>query len=152
MRPDFAANSSPTPPPASLCLPHRAPFLFVSEVVELEAGVRAVGAWMVTGDEDFFRGHFPDEPIVPGVLLTEALAQLSGIVAFGGIERPTRGRLARIDVKVLDAVRPPVRFELRSHRVRGMGVLQQFEVSAHVEGRMVCSGAITLVDANGGPA
>jgi 3-hydroxyacyl-[acyl-carrier-protein] dehydratase len=63
-------------------LPHRPPFLFVDEVLELEPGQRAAGAWHLTGDEWFFPGHFPGRPTLPGVLMCEAIAQLGAVVAL----------------------------------------------------------------------
>lgn len=62
-------------------LPHRYPFLLVDKIIELEPGKRAVGIKNVTADEPFFQGHFPDYPIMPGVLIVEALAQTAGIAA-----------------------------------------------------------------------
>ncbi len=79
-------------------LPHRPPFLFVSELSALEPGQSASGSWQLTGDEPFFGGHFPGRPTLPGVLMVEALAQLGGVAVladprfagklplFGGIE------------------------------------------------------------------
>ncbi|GKY95797.1 hypothetical protein MPSEU_000540400 [Mayamaea pseudoterrestris] len=63
-------------------LPHRYPFALVDKVVEYEAGKRAVGIKSVTKNEEFFNGHFPGRPIMPGVLQVEALAQLAGIVCL----------------------------------------------------------------------
>ena len=80
-------------------LPHRPPFLFVSELRTVEPGMSATGAWHLTGEEAFFAGHFPGRPTLPGVLMVEALAQLGGVAVladerfagklplFGGIER-----------------------------------------------------------------
>jgi 3-hydroxyacyl-[acyl-carrier-protein] dehydratase len=80
-------------------LPHRDPFLFVSEVVSVAPGRGAVGRWRLTGAEPFFSGHFPGRPTLPGVLMVEALAQLGGIAVltderyadklplFGGVDK-----------------------------------------------------------------
>lgn len=64
-------------------LPHRFPFALVDKVVEIDAGKKAVGIKCVTKNEEFFNGHFPGKPIMPGVLQLEALAQLAGIVMAG---------------------------------------------------------------------
>jgi 3-hydroxyacyl-[acyl-carrier-protein] dehydratase len=86
------------PSPAEV-LPHRSPFLFVSEVTAVDPGVSARGRWDLSGDEAFFGGHFPGRPTLPGVLMVESMAQLGGIAVlldpryagklplFGGIER-----------------------------------------------------------------
>jgi hypothetical protein len=66
----------------SKILPHRYPFLLVDRVVEFEPGKRAVGIKCVTANEPQFTGHFPDRPIMPGVLMIEAMAQLGGIVWY----------------------------------------------------------------------
>ena len=67
-------------------IPHRAPFLFVDEIVLLEPGKKAVARWHLTGDEWFFGGHFPGRPTLPGVLMCEAIAQ-TGALAIVSDER-----------------------------------------------------------------
>lgn len=73
-------------------LPHRYPFLLVDRIREFEAGRRIVGIKNVTINEPFFQGHFPDRPIMPGVLILEALAQVGGVLAFKSL--PPAGRPA----------------------------------------------------------
>lgn len=80
-------------------LPHRPPFLFVDEIIDLEPGVSARGTWRLTGEEWFFQGHFPGRPTLPGVLMCEAVAQIGAIAVladdrftgklplFGGLDR-----------------------------------------------------------------
>jgi len=80
-------------------LPHRDPFLFLTELRSIEAGQSATGSWQLTGEEAFFAGHFPGRPTLPGVLMVESLAQLGACAVlsdpayadrlplFGGIER-----------------------------------------------------------------
>jgi UDP-3-O-[3-hydroxymyristoyl] N-acetylglucosamine deacetylase/3-hydroxyacyl-[acyl-carrier-protein] dehydratase len=69
-------------------LPHRYPFLFVDKIVEFESGKRIVGIKNVTGNEDFFNGHFPGHPIMPGVIIIEAMAQTGGVMLLNSEEDP----------------------------------------------------------------
>ena len=69
-------------------IPHRHPFLLVDCIEELEPGVRAVGYKAVTYNEPYFSGHFPEEPVMPGVLIIEAMAQCGGILALHDVPDP----------------------------------------------------------------
>jgi 3-hydroxyacyl-[acyl-carrier-protein] dehydratase len=73
-------------------IPHRYPFLLVDRIEELEVGVRAVGVKNVTQNEPYFQGHFPDYPVMPGVLIIEAMAQVGAIGVMAGGEHS--GKLA----------------------------------------------------------
>jgi 3-hydroxyacyl-[acyl-carrier-protein] dehydratase len=79
-------------------IPHRYPFLLVDRIEELEPGVRAVGIKNVSQNEQFFQGHFPDYPVMPGVLIIEALAQVGAVgVMAGGEHRDKLALFAGID-------------------------------------------------------
>jgi len=73
-------------------LPHRQPFLFVDRITHLEKGKRAVGFKNLTINDDFFRGHFPGRPIMPGVIIIEAMAQVGGVMMLASEEN--KGKLA----------------------------------------------------------
>lgn len=127
-------------------LPHREPFVFLTRVMELEAGRRGRGVWALAGDEAFFRGHFPGRPVVPGVLLIEALAQLSGLVGLHMAGVSGGGRLAHAEMRFDGAAEPPVEIELESRMERQFGPLRQFQVSARAAGAVVARGMLTLAE------
>jgi 3-hydroxyacyl-[acyl-carrier-protein] dehydratase len=130
-----------------LGLPHRPPFVFVREVVECDPG-RSVRArtWFEESDP-MFAGHFPGNPIVPGVILTEALAQAAGIAAASGCpenERPLFLLSAIRSLKFFQAVRPGQDIELRAEKIAASDRLIQFKVTADVEGVTVAEGQLVL--------
>ncbi len=75
-------------------LPHRYPFLLVDKIVELEPGVKCVGIKNVSMNEPFFQGHFPNQPVMPGVLIIEALAQVAGIMAYTASDEETKKKIS----------------------------------------------------------
>ena len=129
-------------------LPHRAPFLFITRMRDLRPGVEGRAEWQITGQEQFFRGHFPSRPIVPGVLIVEALAQLAGLVGLQQ-ESPSinrGGRLAHVDIRFEREVHPPNVIQLHASLQRSFGALRQFDVRAVVNDESAATGSLTLAE------
>ncbi len=128
--------------PIALGLPHREPFIFVDEVLDVQPGETAMCRKTFPPEEPFFRGHFPGDPLVPGVILTEALAQTAGIAAG----KPGRAfRLSAIKgMKFLRVVRPLDALTLTARKVAAVGGLWQFEVAARVGEQTVAEGVVVL--------
>jgi 3-hydroxyacyl-[acyl-carrier-protein] dehydratase len=122
-------------------LPHGYPFLLVDRIVELELGKRVVGIKNVTINEPFFQGHFPGQPIMPGVLIVEAMAQTAGILAFKSM--PDEVRKKAVYFMAIDKVRfrrpvlpgDQVRMEMAVSRQRKS--VWSFAGKAYVEGQLV---------------
>lgn len=139
-------------------LPHRPPFRFITDGIELFDGQAGKAVWRVTGDEVFFAGHFPGTPIVPGVLIAEALAQLCGLVVVdrqGAREAAvgaTPGKLAHVELRFSRTVTPPADIGLESKLERVFGELWQFEATARVGADRVAHGTLTLAIAGDGAA
>ncbi len=129
-------------------IPHRHPFLLVDRIIEIEESKRAVGVKNVTGSEHFFPGHFPDLPVMPGVLIIEALAQTAAVLAiysrpdqegaiiyFAGIDNArfkkpvSPGDVLRLEIEV-------VKTKSRIWKVKGRAL---------VENEVVCEGDLTAV-------
>lgn len=125
-------------------LPHRYPFLLVDKIEEIEEGKRAVGIKNVTVNEPFFQGHFPGNPIMPGVLIVEAMAQVGGVAilcqeeyknklaVFAGIDHVRfRRQVVPGDVLRMEAEMIAIK--------RGIG---KAKVKAEVDGQLVCEGEL----------
>jgi 3-hydroxyacyl-[acyl-carrier-protein] dehydratase len=128
-------------------LPHKAPFVFVRELVRCEPGDSAECATIFEAGDPMFAGHFPGNPLVPGVILTEALAQTAGIAAAGASLAGTGPRFllsAIRQMKFFSAVRPGERIILRAQRLGQVADLLQFQVEALVDGKQVAAGQIVL--------
>jgi 3-hydroxyacyl-[acyl-carrier-protein] dehydratase len=132
-------------------LPHRPPFLFVDRVLDLEPGQRITAERTLRPEEPYFAGHFPGRPMMPGVLVTEALAQASGLLLglsekLAGIipAEPKNFVLARTSLKFTHPAVPGDVLELRSTLERGFAGLFRFEVEASAGRNLVASGTVTL--------
>ena len=128
-------------------LPHRYPFLLVDRVVELEPGRRAVGIKQVTANEPQFTGHFPGRPIMPGVLMVEALAQAAGIAVLSLDEyRGKLGLFAGIDdcrFKRMVVPGDTLRLEVTVERLRGM--FGRVKAVASVEGEVAVETTLSII-------
>lgn len=140
-------------------LPHRPPFLFLSHVLDVSSGDQARAIWEVTGEEPFLAGHFPSQPIVPGVLIGEALAQLAGLVVFDspvpsgassgtGCRHNAIALLASLDLRFIRPVTPPASISLRVTLTRSLERLHLFDVTAHHEEQCVCRGTLALAESD----
>lgn len=130
-----------------LGLPHRPPFVFVHELVATDPGTSADCTTTFSPNDPVFAGHFPGNPLVPGVLLTEALAQTAGIAAASGYpenERPLFLLSAIRSMKFHRAALPGETIHLRAEKLAQVGDLLQFAVKATVEGAPVAEGQLVL--------
>jgi len=127
-------------------IPHRDPFLLIDRVLELVPGERVVAEKDVTGEEDFFRGHFPGRPIMPGVLIIEALAQAGAVAALSSPEHS--GKLALFGAvekaRFRRNVVPGEVLRLEVDVVRSRGPVGQGDGRAYVGDQLACSALLTF--------
>ncbi len=127
-------------------LPHRQPFLLIDTVEELEPGIRAVAKKCVTYNEPYFAGHFPGEPVMPGVLIIEALAQ-TGAVAILGMEENggKTAYFAGIDgAKFKRKIVPGDVLMLETEIVKRKGPIGVGRATATVDGKIACMAELTF--------
>ncbi|MFL2699213.1 MAG: 3-hydroxyacyl-ACP dehydratase FabZ [Gammaproteobacteria bacterium] len=132
-------------------LPHRDPFLFIDEVIALKKGEEIHAIKHIQEDEYFLKGHFPNNPIFPGVIIVEALGQASGILGFVTMNKtPDEGSiyvLAGVDkVRFRKRVRPGDILNLHSKIINEKRGIWKFECKADVEGDLICSANILCAD------
>ncbi|MDD7793282.1 3-hydroxyacyl-ACP dehydratase FabZ [Clostridium sp. 'White wine YQ'] len=125
-------------------IPHRYPFLLIDRVEELEPGVRAKGYKNLTANEEFFQGHFPEEPVMPGVLMIEALAQMGAVSILSKEEfKGKTAFLAGIDkVRYKRKVVPGDKLELEIEIIKVKGPIGIGKGTAKVDGKIACQGEI----------
>lgn len=125
-------------------IPHRYPFLLVDKVTEMEEGKRVVGLKNVTINEPFFQGHFPEYPVMPGVLILEALAQVGAIAVLGMEENKGKiGFLAGVDkCRFKRQVMPGDQLQLEVEIIRVKGAIGKGKGIATVNGEVACQAEI----------
>ncbi|WP_419161992.1 UDP-3-O-acyl-N-acetylglucosamine deacetylase [Candidatus Palauibacter sp.] len=126
-------------------LPHRYPMLLVDRVLEVEPGKRIVGLKNVSANEPFFAGHFPGRPVMPGVLIVEALAQCGGLLLMGGIENPKDKVIYFLSVDGVKFRRPVVpgdQLRLELELIQGRGSRGKLKGVARVEGKVAAEATI----------
>ena len=127
-------------------IPHRFPFLLIDRILELEPGVRAVGLKNVTINEEFFQGHFPHYPIMPGVLIIEAMAQVAGVLAFkSGVKGKSVFFMSIEKAKFRRPVVPgdQIRFDVKVLQQRSN--VWKFSGEAYVEDKVVTEAEFTAM-------
>jgi 3-hydroxyacyl-[acyl-carrier-protein] dehydratase len=121
-------------------IPHRYPFLLVDRILEIEEGKRAVGIKNVSANEEFFNGHFPDYPVMPGVLIVEALAQVGAVAMLK--QEENRGRLAFFtgidNCRFKKQVKPGDQLRLEVEMIKVRGSIGKGKGVATVDGEVVC--------------
>ena len=128
-------------------LPHGAEFRFLDRLTGLDPGQSGAGEYTVRGDEPFLRGHFPGEPIFPGVLLVEAAAQLAGVVAQSDPKIAPLKNLkltALRNVKILGTARPAEVIQVEAKILGRLGKLVQAQATVRVAGEIVLAAELTL--------
>jgi 3-hydroxyacyl-[acyl-carrier-protein] dehydratase len=129
-----------------LGLPHGAEFRFVDRILKVEPGKSGTAVYQVRGDEEFLKGHFPENPIMPGVLLIEAVAQLAGCVGQAGRQAPLKNlKLAGVrNAKISGTAAPGQVIELSVSITAAMANVFQASGTAVVDGKVVLQTDVIL--------
>ena len=129
-------------------LPHRYPFLLVDRVIEIDGDNSAIGIKNVTMNEPHFQGHFPEQPVMPGVLIVEAMAQTAGAICIRstGDDKPSLVYFMTIDgAKFRRPVVPGDRLEIHVRKIKQRGNIWRFACEAQVEGVKVAEAEISAM-------
>lgn len=130
-------------------LPHRYPFLLVDKVVELNPSESITAVKNVTMNENFFQGHFPNKPVMPGVLIVEAMAQAAGILAYKSTDWEPDKSLFYLgtinETRFKKIVQPGDQLYLKANVLRQRRAVWKFQCNAEVDGEVVCSTEMTCM-------
>ena len=127
-------------------LPHRYPFLLVDKIVDLKPGESALGVKNVTINEPFFQGHFPGQPIMPGVLVIEAMAQVAGVMAFrAGVEGKSVFFMSIDNAKFRRPIVPGDQVMMEIKVLKQRGNVWKFSGTATVDGKLVSEAEFTAM-------
>lgn len=130
-------------------LPHRYPMLLVDRVVNLKAGERAVGVKNVTINEPFFQGHFPTQPVMPGVLLVEAMAQTAAVVVISSLGQKEQGKLVYFmsieNARFRKPVTPGDQVRLHVQKIQNRRNVWKFRGEAKVDDVLVAEATYTAM-------
>ncbi|GAB3443170.1 3-hydroxyacyl-ACP dehydratase FabZ [Insolitispirillum peregrinum] len=122
-------------------IPHRYPFLLVDRVIDVRKGESAIGIKNVTANDNFFQGHFPQRPVMPGVLIIEAMAQTAAILVVSTLGPDAEGKLVYFmsvdNARFRKPVGPGDRLELHVFKERSRGNVWKFRAEARVDGTLV---------------
>ena len=131
-------------------IPHRHPFMLIDTIEELEPGVKAIGKKCVSFNEPFFAGHFPTEPVMPGVLIIEALAQVGAVAILSMPEN--KGKIAYFggikEARFKGMVKPGHVLMLETEIIRVKGPVGVGKANAYVDGKLVCKAELTFALGN----
>jgi 3-hydroxyacyl-[acyl-carrier-protein] dehydratase len=133
-------------------LPHRYPMLLVDRVEDIVPGVSARGIKAVSINEPFFAGHFPARPIMPGVLIVEALAQTAGVLAMATLGEAGRGKLVYFmaieNARFRSPVEPGCLLDLKVSFIQNRGKISKFEGRAEINGKLAAEASFTAMIAD----